>query len=136
MKYISKLVLLISLTICTSSIYGEEFELLATELTLDSNGYKGGDLGWFGEGMMVPAFEEAAFALAAGSVSDPVQTDFGWHLIKKYAEETVPATEAEKAQQRQEQFNQMLTEWRDTTNVEINDAWVNFIPASQNTRAR
>jgi peptidyl-prolyl cis-trans isomerase D len=43
---------------------------------------KGGDLGLFGRGMMVPAFEEAAFKLAPGEVSEPVQSDFGWHVIR------------------------------------------------------
>jgi peptidyl-prolyl cis-trans isomerase D len=42
----------------------------------------GGDLGWVERGIMVPAFEEALFAMEPGTVSDPVRTEFGWHLIK------------------------------------------------------
>lgn len=42
----------------------------------------GGDLGYFGRGMMVKEFEDAAFDAPAGSVTDPVKTQFGWHLIK------------------------------------------------------
>jgi peptidyl-prolyl cis-trans isomerase C len=42
----------------------------------------GGNLGYFGHGQMVPQFEEAVFKLQKGEVSDPVKTQFGWHLVK------------------------------------------------------
>lgn len=62
---------------------GEDFAALAAEYSDDfGSAQNGGDLGWFGRGMMVAPFEEAAFSLAVGEVSEPVQTDFGYHLIE------------------------------------------------------
>jgi peptidyl-prolyl cis-trans isomerase C len=61
---------------------GESFEELAKQKSKDSSKEKGGDLGYFSKGMMVPAFEEAVFALKVGEVSKPVKSDFGWHIIK------------------------------------------------------
>jgi parvulin-like peptidyl-prolyl isomerase len=62
---------------------GEDFAALAAEYSDDfGSAQTGGDLGWFGRGMMVAPFEEAAFSLPVGEVSEPVQTDFGYHLIQ------------------------------------------------------
>ena len=61
---------------------GEEFAALAQEASSDSSAANGGELGWFQSGMMVPDFEAAVVALEAGEVSAPVQTQFGWHVIK------------------------------------------------------
>ncbi len=61
---------------------GESFAKLAMEFSTDSSKRRGGDLGYFGRGRMVRAFENAAFSLEKGQVSQPVKTEFGWHLIK------------------------------------------------------
>ena len=61
---------------------GADFAALARERSTDPAGANGGDLGWFGAGMMVPAFEAAVVALEPGAVSDPVETQFGWHVIR------------------------------------------------------
>jgi len=61
---------------------GKDFEELAKEKSTDPGAPQGGSLGSFGRGRMVPDFEKAAFALKAGEVSQPVQTRFGWHVIK------------------------------------------------------
>jgi peptidyl-prolyl cis-trans isomerase C len=60
---------------------GEDFAKVATELSKDPSG-DGGDLGWFTKDRMVPEFSEAAFKLKKGEVSEPVKTQFGWHIIK------------------------------------------------------
>lgn len=62
---------------------GEEFSDLAKKFSSCPSSRAGGDLGAFGRGQMVPAFEEAAFGLAVGDVSEPVRTQFGYHLIHR-----------------------------------------------------
>ncbi|WP_209834336.1 peptidylprolyl isomerase [Ruegeria sp. HKCCE3926] len=61
---------------------GADFAELARENSTGPSGPNGGALGWFGKGQMVPEFEAAVIALEKGQVSDPVQTQFGWHLVK------------------------------------------------------
>ena len=62
---------------------GKSFAELAEEVSLCPSGQNGGDLGFFGRGMMVKPFEDAAFEMEnIGDVSEPVQTQFGWHLIQ------------------------------------------------------
>lgn len=61
---------------------GADFAELAREHSTGPSGPNGGALGWFGKGQMVPEFETAVVALEKGQVSDPVQTQFGWHVVK------------------------------------------------------
>ncbi|AXT35686.1 peptidylprolyl isomerase [Phaeobacter sp. LSS9] len=61
---------------------GADFATLARERSTGPSGPNGGELGWFGKGRMVPEFEEAVLVMGAGDVSAPVQTQFGWHVIK------------------------------------------------------
>jgi len=60
---------------------GEDFAKVATEVSKDPSG-NGGDLGWFTKDRMVPEFSAAAFKLKKGEVSEPVKTQFGWHIIQ------------------------------------------------------
>jgi len=61
---------------------GGRFESLAREHSTCPSRSKGGDLGWFGPGKMVAQFESACKRLSPGSISDVVQTQFGYHIIK------------------------------------------------------
>lgn len=101
---------------------GEDFAELAEEHSTDpGSGAQGGDLGWFERGMMVAPFEEAAFALAVGDISPPVESDFGFHII--LVEERADAKEAEfddeiagfiRQQLVEEQVQQQLPLWLET----------------------
>ncbi len=63
---------------------GEKFGRLAKELSIDSgSAKKDGNLGYFTKGMMVKPFEETAFKLQIGEISEPVKTEFGYHIIKR-----------------------------------------------------
>ncbi|MEX6506413.1 peptidylprolyl isomerase [Jiella sp. M17.18] len=70
---------------------GADFETLAKKESTGPSGPKGGDLGWVEKGQLVPAFEKAAFALKPGEYTkEPVQTQFGWHVIKVEGERQAP----------------------------------------------
>jgi len=63
---------------------GEKFGKLAKELSIDSGSAKrDGNLGYFGRGKMVKEFENAAFNLQAGQISEPIKTQYGYHIIKR-----------------------------------------------------
>jgi len=61
---------------------GRDFAEIAAEVSIDGSARQGGDLGWFGPGVMIPEFEETVRNLDPGQVSDPLQTRFGWHLVR------------------------------------------------------
>ena len=103
---------------------GEDFAKVAAEVSTDtSNKDKGGDLGWFGKGAMVPEFETAAFGLKVGEISQPVKTQFGYHIIQVLAHGEVPLSADAYEQARQTAFNDWLTKARTKYKVVTYDNW-------------
>lgn len=108
---------------------GEDFCELASELSTDtSNKERCGDLGWFGRSVMVSEFEEAAYALEIGETSDPLETQFGWHIIQKLGHEERPLSSAEYQGLRDQSFNTWLTDLRENADIVINDNWIAIVP--------
>jgi peptidyl-prolyl cis-trans isomerase C len=107
---------------------GADFAALAKEHSGCPSGANGGDLGYFGRGQMVPPFEEAAFALQPGDISDIVETRFGYHIIKvtdKKEAETVAFEDMKDniksyldAQMRQEAMAAYTQELREGADIE------------------
>ncbi|HDN04968.1 MAG TPA: hypothetical protein ENF27_03430, partial [Chloroflexi bacterium] len=109
---------------------GEKFEDLAAEYSSDlSNADSGGDLGWFARGQMVAPFEEAAFALETGEISDPVQTDFGWHILKSNGKEDRLLDNNAYEQLRNQVFSDWFAEKEAQYQPEIHENWAKYVPS-------
>ena len=102
---------------------------MAIELSTDTgSSANGGDLGWFGRGQMVPEFEDVAFNLEIGEISDPFQTDFGWHIIKKEGQEVRPIDDTTFNQLKQTLFSEWLANQRTESTIETDDTWGKVYP--------
>ena len=105
---------------------GEDFAALAKEKSKDS-GAEGGDLGFFSRGQMLKPFEDAAFALDVGAISDPVQTQFGWHVIKLEEKQDRPLPSfdqvkiAIRSQLVQQKAQEVVSGLRDSAKIEVVD---------------
>lgn len=106
---------------------GKDFAELAKQYSTDkASKDKGGDLGYFGKGTMDPEFEKVAFALKQGEVSQPVKTQFGYHIIKVTGERTSLSFDDVKdyiksnleSSKKDEEFNKYLDEWQKQSKIE------------------
>ncbi|MBV9558778.1 MAG: peptidyl-prolyl cis-trans isomerase [Pseudolabrys sp.] len=107
---------------------GEDFAKVASELTEDPSGKaNGGDLGYFTKEQMVPEFADVAFKLDKGAISEPVKTQFGWHVIKTEDKRTKPAPSFDEVKPQIETFVQrkaqaeLVTKLREAAKVERMD---------------
>jgi peptidyl-prolyl cis-trans isomerase C len=105
---------------------GEDFAALAKEKSKDP-GAEGGDLGFFTRGQMLKPFEDAAFKLEVGEISEPVQTQFGWHiiLVEEKRDQPLPSFDQVKdaiiAQLVQAKAQQVVTGLRNAAEIEVLD---------------
>src|SRR5688572_20804012 len=111
--------------------HGSDFGELAREFSTDTgSGAKGGDLGWFGKGAMVAEFENAAFSLEIGEISEPIQSEFGYHIIQVLGHEEIPLDAAQYEEKRQTAFTEWLTKTREEANITILDIWKERVPTA------
>lgn len=99
---------------------GADFAELAKEKSTGPSSTRGGALGWFGKGQMVPEFEVAVMALEDGAISEPIKTQFGWHVIKLNASRAKEAPKLEDV--RDELANQVRMEIVDSYISGLTDA--------------
>ncbi|TNF22397.1 MAG: peptidylprolyl isomerase [Rhodobacteraceae bacterium] len=99
---------------------GEDFAELAKAHSTGPSGPNGGELGWFGAGMMVPDFEAAVRQMGVGDISDPVQTQFGWHVIKLNETRVAEAPPLDAV--REELENDLKSEALEATLKDLTDA--------------
>jgi parvulin-like peptidyl-prolyl isomerase len=98
---------------------GEDFAKLAGEFSDDGSKEQGGDLDYFGRGQMVPEFEKAAFSLKPGEVSDLVETQFGFHIIKVEDRRTAPPEDPSARQQIMVKLQPELEKLAETSDVKV-----------------
>jgi parvulin-like peptidyl-prolyl isomerase len=110
---------------------GEDFAALAAEFSTDtSSASNGGDLGWFGRGAMVSEFENAAFLLEVGEISEPVQTSFGLHIIQVLGKEVRPLSSEALQTKRNAAFQEWLDQLKSEQDIEQFDNWTNDVPTT------
>lgn len=110
---------------------GEDFAALAAEYSDDpGSAAQGGDLGWFGRGRMVAPFEEAAFSLAVDEISEPIKTDFGYHIIQVLERDAAhPKDEYQLTQERAQAFQAWLNEQLAREDIQRPSNLVSLLPA-------
>jgi parvulin-like peptidyl-prolyl isomerase len=108
---------------------GEKFDDVAKEVSTDTGSKdQGGDLGWFTKGQMVKPFEDAAFALKIGETSQPVKSDFGYHVIQVLGHEVRPLTAQQLADEKTKAFQTWLDNAKKEKNVQTFDTWTSAVP--------
>jgi foldase protein PrsA len=109
---------------------GLDFAQLAKTNSKDTgSGANGGDLGWFGKGAMVPEFEEAAYSLDIGEISEPIKSDFGYHIIQVLGRQELPLDANQYEQKKQKVLDDWLAAAREEATITTFEAWRERVPA-------
>jgi parvulin-like peptidyl-prolyl isomerase len=108
---------------------GIDFGELARKYSKDTgSGANGGDLGWSPASNYVPEFADAVSTLEIGQVSEPVKTQFGYHIIQVIAREELPLSADQIEQKKQTAFDEWLQSVHDSAEITINDIWRTRVP--------
>lgn len=108
---------------------GSDFATLAEEQSKDTgSASQGGDLGWFGKGVMVAEFEQVAFTLPIGEIGEPVKSQFGYHIIQVLGRQELPLSESQLQQNRDNAITEWLTTAREQATIVTHDTWRDQIP--------
>jgi len=111
--------------------HGTDFGKLARDFSTDTgSGAKGGDLGWFGKGAMVAEFEKAAFSMKIGEISEPIQSQFGYHIIQVLGHDNIPLDASQYEEKRKTAFTEWLTKTREAADITIFDVWKQRVPTA------
>ena len=107
----------------------EAWDDVVADVSLDtSNKEIGGDLGWFTHGRMVSEFEEAAFGMEVGQISEPIETQFGWHIIQLIDQDIRPLSQSDYEYQQKIYFDEWFAGIKENIDIKINDVWKDIVP--------
>ena len=107
----------------------EAWDDVAADISLDtSNKEIGGDLGWFTRGRMVSEFEEAAFGMEVGQISEPIETQFGWHIVQLIDKDIRPLSQSDYENKQNNYFDDWFTVIKENIDIKINDVWKDIVP--------
>ncbi len=108
---------------------GYDFADVARKVSKDTgSAVNGGDLGWFGKGMMVPEFENAAFSQEVGVIGEPVKSQFGYHIIQALGRAELPLNASQYRQAQDTAFTEWLAKVEEESKIEIFDTWQERVP--------
>ena len=108
---------------------GADFANIARESSTDTgSGAQGGDLGWAPVSNYVPEFAEAVSTLEIGAISEPVKSQFGYHIIQVIARDELPLSASQLDQKKQTTFDEWLTSTREAAAITIHDIWKTRVP--------